>query len=274
MEEEVESLRAGSWKKKALAEILSNQVNSLKGDMKVAEENLDKKNAEIYLLKEKLATLESKVKKLDEDIEDLKDHLLRKSEENLEIKHCFENYKEVSKDTITEKDKMLTFLEKELESTKAEYVEEFEKYSKKMSFEKTIADMKLQFGQYRETMGIMKDSLAGLTAMHEDTSDQLRNVKKQFNELENDISRLCHDPVLGENNKVAKNAAAIVKKETKDIFSLGQGSSSYNEKLGAQDKPLEFGVEGDVDKESPKSSDNESGRNERGIRSKKRKFTE
>ena len=255
MEEEVESLRAGSWKK----------------------ENLDKKNAEIYLLKEKFATLESKVKKLDEDIEDLKDHLLRKSEENLEIKHCFENYKEVSKDTITEKDKMLTFLEKELESTKAEYVEEFEKYSKKMSFEKTIADMKLQFGQYRETMGIMKDSLAGLTAMHEDTFDQLRNVKKQFNGLENDISRVCHDPVLVENNLVVNNNAAIVKKEPKDIFSIGQGTSSNNEKLGAQDRPLEFDMEGDVGKESPKStsgSDDQSGRNDRVIRSKKRKFTE
>ena len=274
MEEEVESLRAGSWKKKALAEILSNQVNSLKGDMEVAEENLDKKNAEIYLLKETLASLESKVKKLDEDIEDLKD-LLRKSEENLEIKHCFENYKEVSKDTITEKDKMLTFLEKELESTKAEYVEEFEKYSKKMSYEKTIADMKLKFGQYREIMGIMKDSLAGFAAMHEDTSGKLRDVKKQFTGLENCISRFFHDPVLVENNMVLNNNSANVKKEPKDIFSLGYGTN--NKKLGAQDMPLELNMEGDVGKESPKSkngSGDESGSNERGIRSRKRKFTE
>ena len=181
--------------------------------------------------------------KLDKDIED--------------FKHCFENYKEVSKDTITEKDKMLAFLEKELESTKAEYVEEFEKYSKKMSYEKTIADMKLKFGQYQETMGIMKDSLAGLTVMHEDTSDQLRNVRKQFNGLENDLSSFCHDPVLCENNLVVNNNAAIVKKEPKDMFSLGQGTSSNNEKLGAQDMPLEFDKEGDLGKENPNSSDAE-----------------
>ena len=54
--EEVELLRADSWNKKDFVESMSNQVNSLKDVMKVADENLDKKNAEIYLLKEKLAT--------------------------------------------------------------------------------------------------------------------------------------------------------------------------------------------------------------------------
>ena len=274
--EEVESLRADSWKKNDLIERILDQAEKLNSDdLKDALDNLDGKNAKIYLLNEKLATFEAKVKKLNENIEDLKDHLLRKSKENLDIKHCFENYKEVSKDTITEKDKMLGFLEKELESTKAEYVEEFENYSKKMSYEKTIADMKLKFGQYREIMGIMKDSLAGFAAMHEDTSGKLRDVKKQFTGLENCISRFFHDPVLVENNMVLNNNSANVKKEPKDIFSLGYGTN--NKKLGAQDMPLELNMEGDVGKESPKSkngSGDESGSNERGIRSRKRKFTE
>ena len=114
------------------------------------------------------------------EIEDLKDHLFRKCKENSDIKHYFENFKKVSHENIGEKDKMLGCLENELESTKADaeiIVEEFEKCTnKKISFEKTIADMKMKFGRYREIIYLMKDSLSGLAAMHEDTSDKLIDV--------------------------------------------------------------------------------------------------
>ena len=114
------------------------------------------------------------------EIEDLKDHLFRKCKENSDIKHYFENYKKVSQENIGEKDNMLGCLENELERTKADaeiIVEEFEKCTnKKISFEKTIADMKMKFGRYREIIYLMKDSLSGLAAMHEDTSDKLIDV--------------------------------------------------------------------------------------------------
>ena len=45
-------------------------------------------------------------------------------------------------------------------------------------YEKTIDDMKIKFGRYREIICLLKDSLAGLAAMHEDTSDKLINAVK------------------------------------------------------------------------------------------------
>ena len=184
----------------------------------------------------------TKVKKLEIEVEDLKDHLFRKCKENSNIKHYFENYKKVSQENIGEKDNMLGCLENELERTKADaeiIVEEFEKCTnKKISFEKTIADMKMKFGRYREIIYLMKDSLSGLAALHEDTSDKLidvvmktahasrvvvKNAKKQFHGLENEISSLNQDPILVD-EMVHNNNVVNVKKEPED--GLGEESSS------------------------------------------------
>ena len=190
---------------------------------------------------------------------------------------------------------MLGCLENELESTKADaeiIVEEFEKCTnKKISFEKTIADMKMKFGRYREIIYLMKDSLSGLAAMHEDTSDKLidvvmktahasrvvvKNAKKQFHGLENEISSLNQDPILVD-EMVHNNNVVNVKKEPED--GLGEESSSNTAKLVAQDFSWEFNLhfgeraEGRSSDQQTGRSEDESGRCASRL-AKKRKFTE
>jgi len=220
---EVETFKAFTKKKNDQIESLKNQVNILQvkitessenfdnnnPDLNVCKEKLEEKNSEIYLLHEKIARLDSKVKlkhDLEKRVDHFKDLLFKQCKENLDIKHSLDIFKESSKETISERDKEIFCLEKELKSTKADsetVMEEVERYSKeRLSYEKTIADMKIKFGRYKEILELMKDSLSGLAAMNEDTSNNLieavkntarasklvnEDVRKRFKDLEKDV---------------------------------------------------------------------------------------
>ena len=121
--------------------------------------------------------------RLEQNVVVLKDQLLKKQGENLDLKECFEKCKEVCQENMNEKDKMLSCLEKEISGVKADAEisgEENELGSSrtKLAHEKTISDMKKQVTRYQEIICLMKDSLAGLAAMHEDTSDKLIEAVK------------------------------------------------------------------------------------------------
>merc|ERR1719318_2216839 len=270
-------------------------------DLKFVLENLDEKDSEIYRLHEKIAALDKKAKKLDMEVEDLKDELFSKSKESLDLQHCFENYKEVSQDNIAEKDKMLSCLEKELERTKDDagiIVEEIEKCSKKkLSYEKTIEDMKLKFGRYREIISLLKDSLAGLAAMHEDTSDKLINAVQNtthasqvvMNDVKEKLSGFDTEMEGHDSNfvvqKALNNNFVTLKKEPQKsssskfkLVNEEAGSSSKNAKLVAEDLSLEFdlhfGLEERSHEHPARGSGDDSGRRSTSRSSKKRKFTE
>ena len=184
---------------------------------------------------------------------------------------------------------MLACLEKELERTKDDagiIVDEIEKCSKKkLSYEKTIEDMKIKFGRSREIICLLKDSLAGLAAMHEDTSDKLINAVKNtahasqvvMNDVKEklkgfDKEMASHDSNFVDNMALNNNFVLV-----KD--SLEAGSSSKNVKLVAEDLSLEFdmhfGLEEERSHDQPtRGSGDDPGRRSMSRSSKKRKFTE
>jgi len=277
-------------------------------DLKYVLENLDEKESEIYRLHEKIASLDRKARNLDDEVEDLKDQLFRKSKENLDLQHCFEKYKEVSRDNIGEKDKMLTCLERELERTKDDagiIVDEIEKFSRqKLSYEKTIGDMKIKFGRYKEIIYLLKDSLDGLVAMHEDTSDKLINavkntahasqvvmndVKEKLNgfekELDSQEANFIDKLALNNNGvKIKKEPQESCSKQVKQIKyaqEAGSSSNSKNSRLVAADLSMEFDMqfgteERNYDNDQPpvRGSGEDTGMRSTSKSSKRRKFTE
>ena len=120
----------------------------------------------------------------------------------------------------------------ELDRLKAEVKVENIFSKEKIWYEKTIANLQMKSANYKEILGVMKDSLAGLAAMHEDTSDRLieavrntaeagklvvKDVKKQFRVLEKEAEKL--DVLLipvknNENNNVENNVKNEPKQET------------------------------------------------------------
>ena len=82
---------------------------------KVLNELTEKKNVEIYNLQEIVSTLDSIVKKLEKKVEYFQDQLFLQYKETLDLKHSFDVFTISSQETISDKDKKIFCLEKELE---------------------------------------------------------------------------------------------------------------------------------------------------------------
>merc|ERR1712013_618705 len=96
-----------------------------------------------------------------------------------------------------------------LKESKLIIVEETEKFTKvKLNNKKVKAEMERKFERNNEILGLMKDSLTGIAAMHEDTSERLveavrntakaskiviNDVKSKFLEFENEVENLWND---------------------------------------------------------------------------------
>ena len=137
--EEIESLGAEHFKKSDMVQSLSTQVDLLKSEIKelklkiseqsvksskdnlrVVLENIDVKEAEIYRLHEKIASLDTMVKALGKNTNELKDELVKKSKEKVNLEQQLFKSRELSEEKILEKDKLLGCLGKELKNTKAD----------------------------------------------------------------------------------------------------------------------------------------------------------
>jgi len=276
--------------------IVNDKLNLLK------DENL-KKDKEIVRWKIGVLEQEAKVKSLLVDKKKLKSSrkelmkevevLLKekkcekKNKESLEFVEYFEKYKKVSRENIEEKDKMIAYLEKELVSFKADakrMVDEREVCAAlRLADEISVSNMKTKMRRYREITCLMKDSLAGLTAMHADTSEKLveavkntahtsqvvvGEVKKQFKGLDKEMGHVSKDAVelvhFKENDvsNVKKEQSLLALKKMYDRINIHK-----NAELVAQDLPKQFGMtycEKDTGRRSGSSSRS----------NKRRKFTE
>jgi len=215
--------------KKHNNEVLCNmdsKANDLKEDVQALEVQLLKKCEEKTLIEQdfnkykdcsnrnisdkdqKIANLDIKAINLDIDTMELHTSTLEQD---------FQNHKQHSKEEISNKDQKIENLEikaKNLEKEKNFLMNDIKKYkglgdeiiSKyKAKYDKTLADMNRKLIRHREIFNLMKDSVTGMAAMHEDTSDKLieavnnssqasKEVKNdlvcRFQELENVVGRL------------------------------------------------------------------------------------
>jgi len=173
-----------------------------------------------------------------------------KCKEIRDMRERFEELKRVSEENTIEKDRIISCLEKELESVKAEVESNVVKIKtcsrEKVGYKNTICQMKRKFSRSLEIISLMKNALAGLTAMHEETSDKLidaiRNtahanqqviwdVKEQLKGFEKEMGWVRVGSEEDNNNH------AIVKNEVVD-----SPGTSKNAKLVAEDLTKEFGM--------------------------------
>merc|ERR1719233_1899713 len=187
----------------AMAMKLSNASKDIK--IKGLKKEVDALNRQVAVLGEKDQLSEKNVKELSVE-------LAKKCEEKNNSDESFKTYKEQTEKVLKEKDTKILCLGKELERTKKDaytIVEEMEKFTKlKVDNDKVKADMERKFERSREIFCLMKDSLAGMSAMHEDTSERLveavrntakaskiviNDVKRKFLEVEDEVENLWRD---------------------------------------------------------------------------------
>merc|ERR1719369_2508901 len=183
-------------------------------------------NKKVAALNRQVAVLEEKDQLFEKNVKELSAELAREKSNNDE---SFKTFQERTERAIAEKDKKILCLGKELERTKNDaytIVEEMEKFSKlKLDNEKVKADMERKFETSREIFCLMKDSLAGMAAMQEDTSERLveavrntakaskivlNDVRRKFLEVENEVENLCKD--------VKDSTGTTLKKEPEGIW--------------------------------------------------------
>ena len=293
-------------KNACLLAIVNDKLNLLK------DENL-KKDKEIVRWKIGVLEQEAKVKSLLVDKKKLKSSrkelmkeievLLKekkcekKNKESFEFEEYFEKYKKVSRENIEEKDKMIAYLEKELVSIKADakrMVDEREVCAAlKLADEIAVSNMKTKMRRYREITCLMKDSLAGLTGMHANTSEKLveavkntahtsqvvvGEVKKQFKGLDEEMGHVSKDVVelvhFKENDvsNVKKEQSLLALKEMYDRI-----NTQKNAKLVAQDLSKQFGknyFEKDAGRTSAPEDDSGRRSGSSSRSNKRRKFTD
>merc|ERR1711942_94355 len=136
------------------------------------------------------------------------------------LQHDFKKYKKHTQEEISEKDQKIVNLDivsKNLEKEKIISKKDFQKYKHltdeiiskyKIKNEKTLSDMNNKIKMHREFFCLMKDSITGLAAMQEDTSDKLivavENTSQaskvveddlvcRFQELEKVVARMSQD---------------------------------------------------------------------------------
>jgi len=242
LSKEVELLTTSNSEKSDKIQSLTEQVNMFTEDalkLKMADQAMAmklsnvSKDIEIKSLNKKVAELNRQVAVLGEkdqlfekNVKELSAELAREKSNNDE---SFKTFQERTERAIAEKDKKILCLGKELERTKNDaytIVEEMEKFTKlKLDNEKVKADMERKFETSREIFCLMKDSLAGMAAMQEDTSERLveavrntakaskiviNDVRRKFLEVENEVENLCKD--------VKDSTGTTLKKEPEGIW--------------------------------------------------------
>jgi len=196
----------------------------------------DCREKEISVKDLEIKNLGIKVTKLDNDITELHSQFSK-------LQHDFKKYKKHTNEEISEKDQKienLDIISKNLDKEKILLKKDLKKYKEltdeiiskyKMKNENTLADMNDKMKRYREVFCLMKDSIAGMAAMHEDTSDKLmeavnnscqaskvvgKDLVCRFQELEKVVTSISQDkmdtfPILS----VKKD---IFKSETTDAW--------------------------------------------------------
>ena len=229
----VEQLTSSNSEKSDAIQSLTNQMNIISEQedalrCKVSEQALALKlsnvgeDSEIRRLNRQVEVLDDKVQSLEKNVKELKVDLARKCCEKTDLEEDFKTHKDQTEKIILEKEKKILCLDKELERTKGDayicrtlkeskliIVEETEKFTKvKLNNQKVKAEMERKFERNHEILGLMKDSLTGIAAMHEDTSERLveavrntakaskiviNDVKSKFLEFENELENLWID---------------------------------------------------------------------------------